>query len=339
MINLIVLVSHEQAYVRRFFSGLSSMSQPGKIRVLVVAHSLKLKEMRGILEELPVDTLVIPNDENCLPAQARNKALEHVHGGIVYFCDDDVLLSSDIFDKLEDKFRQNPDVSVIGGPNLTPAGSSFFQRCCGYVLASYFATASMSARYRKIKNDFFTDERSLILCNLAMRAEVFEKGGFRFHARVACAEENLLLSEMKSKGYTMLYSPDIVVYHERRKNLSGFAGQLFKYGRGRGQMIAYMPLSFSMIFLVPTFFTGYLFTLPFSGWGVYMLPLGVYMCLNLVFSAITSGKEKEAASFWVLLFLFPFCHICYGAGFLRGISEKRCRAQDRKIKDAHNAKA
>ena len=114
----------------------------------------------------------------------------------------------------------------------------------------------------------------------------------------------------------MISSGALAVYHQRRNSWHGLFEQNFKYGRGRAQNILLLPSSASPLYFVPT---GFLLYLIFAFY--FPLPLFLYLCGALLFSARTFVKTKDwlACSYQPLVY---FCtHIAYGAGFFYGNME------------------
>ena len=184
--------------------------------------------------------------------------MNKVRGEIVYFLDDDVTIAPDLFARALDTFAQIPEVDVVGGPNLTPPASSLFEHNVGAVLASPFGSARVSARYRATGQLRSTDDRALILCNLAIRNRAIAHRHPVFEGDLVCNEENLLLGLLELENRRMLHDPALVVYHSRRGTVGGFARQIFKYGRGRWQNTLALPRSLSATFLLPSIFLLYL---------------------------------------------------------------------------------
>lgn len=251
-------------------------------------------------------------------AAARNEGIKYAKGGILYFLDDDVAVKEDIFKEAIGKFQHYPDVEIIGGCNLTPTTSNLFQRCSGYALASIFGAANMRRRWAAIGEDKLTGDNSLILCSLAARKRIFDGGKAEFNRSLTCAEENLLIQQLKAEGHKVLYCPKLVVYHERRKSLLGFARQIFKYGRGRAQQTLCLPRSLPLLNIFPSLFILYLASLIFFHSRVYLSPLLLYLLLDLIFSAHISSKNKSIESLPLLFILFIVEHIAYGLGFFYG---------------------
>lgn len=250
------------------------------------------------------------------PAEARNAALNLVRGEIIYFLDDDVTIAPDLFSRALETFEQRPEVDVLGGPNLTPPTSSGFERAVGEVLASRFGAARVSARYRSTGRMRRTDDRALILCNLAIRASALAGRRPVFGSELVCNEENLLLGLLERENRAMLHDPALVVYHARRGTLAGFARQIFKYGRGRWQNTMALPGSLSPVFLLPSVFLVYLLCLPFLASRWWQIPLAAYGLMLLTAAALQTYRARSMRTFPRMLVLFPACHFAYGAGLM-----------------------
>ena len=112
------------------------------------------------------------------PSIQRNKGVESAKGDIIFFFDSDcVLHPKNIKKQLE--YYKNKNITGVGGPNLINKKSKYIQKVFGFVLANWFATQSMSARYKKRGKTRYANEKDLILCNFSMRKKVFlELNGF-----------------------------------------------------------------------------------------------------------------------------------------------------------------
>ena len=99
-------------------------------------------------------------------------------------------------------FKENhqgfPLASVIGGPNLTPENSNFFQKISGRALASRFATFLSSSRYSQNGERRSCGQESLILCNLFVKMSIL--GPKPFPENFICAEENWVLHQLQKLG-------------------------------------------------------------------------------------------------------------------------------------------
>lgn len=256
------------------------------------------------------------------PPLQRNMAIEKAAGDIIFLFDDDIIVPKGAIEKALEVFAENPEVQIVGGPNLTPPTDSFWQHCFGETLASYFVAFHTAVRYFPAKNLKKVQGDHLISCNLAFRAKILKEN--LFDPQVFPNEENELMARISRKGNRLCYEPAFFVYHHRRKTLGKFMQQVFKWGVGRTIHTLKRPAHFSISFFVPIGFLFYIMSLlliiisgnilPF--W--YLLPLAVYLMLDIFFVLYSSLRAKNVGMVFVLLWLFPLIHIVYSLGLLWG---------------------
>ncbi|MBL7196949.1 MAG: glycosyltransferase [Candidatus Omnitrophica bacterium] len=256
--------------------------------------------------------------------KARNTLVGYARGEIMYFLDDDVIVAKNTFSVMLESMKRYPDVDIIGGPNLTPPGSSLFQVAQGVVLGNFFGTLWMSKRYESSGKSVLANERSLILSNLAFRREVFEKSNIFFSESIVCAEENLLLQKLMDVGYKAMYVPELIVYHERRKEYSGFCRQIFTYGRGRAQAIFQRPVGGNIVYFTPALFVVYLTMLCWRSFAITGIPLYVYSMFTIIAAGVIAFKNGPGM-FWFGVVLFPTVHLAYGTGFVVEVFKRAMR--------------
>lgn len=248
--------------------------------------------------------------------RARNAALRAARGESVFFLDDDARVPPDFFARLERKWSEYPSADALGGPNLTPPGSARFARLAGALLSSRFGAGRMSRRYRGFAKDVWTDDSSLMLCNLALRRRALDAGA-RFDDGLARNEENLLLAGLRRRGGLALHSPELFVWHDRREAPAAFLRQCFQSGLGRGQMTRVSPGSLRPDHLAPLA----LLAAPFAA-GRSPAAAGALAVYALAAAAAAwgaaRGERPRAAAAAALWLLFPAAHAAYAAGLLAG---------------------
>jgi len=253
--------------------------------------------------------------------ESRNLLIQHAKGEILYFLDDDVFVGKKAFSVLLDSFRRYRQIDIFGGPSLTPQDNNLFQKCQGYVLGSFFGTLWTSQRYRKSGVERITNEHALILCNLAIRKKVFDESGIFFNTRIVCAEENLLLQNLILLGYRAMFTPELIVYHERRRSYLGFCKQIFTYGNGRRQIMKYAFCIDNLFCLIPGIFAIYMILLLFCRCFVFKIPFYAYLSLCFLSSLSVMFKTKKLRAFWISFILFPTMHFVYTLGLFFGLAE------------------
>jgi|SRR5579884_526993 len=263
-----------------------------------------------------------------LPSAARNPLVERARGELLLFLDDDVTVPSDLLRRLADTAAQNPDASVFGGPNETPPASPRFEIVQGAVLSSLMGAGPVSRRYGARRGGP-ADERWFTLCNLAVRRRVM----IPFASNLVCAEENALLYELRRRGERMRYEPTLRVFHARRGTPRAFAAQMFKYGRGRGQLLARRPSSVRAAYLAPALFLLYLLlatAITISGlargqvaiWSI-LAPGALYGALTAITALRIGWTLRRSRDVPTAAAIVPMVHLCYGAGVLQGLLSRR----------------
>ena len=256
------------------------------------------------------------------PSCQRNRAAEQAHGAILYFLDDDSLLDKGNLDRLLAAFS-DPNLAVVGGPNLCPPEAPFLQKVFAAVMGSWLAFGPSAARYRQIGVVRATSEKELILCNLAILASEFKRAG-GFDEALYPNEENALLDRLMGEGKQLRYDPDLVVYRHPRESVVAFVWMLFRYGRGRGEQVRLHPSVGSALNFVPAFFVCYVFGLVLSGMFlgpipfIAQLPMVGYLLVTLVWGLNLVRQAGGGIGFCGMPFL-PVAHLAYGVGLWKGL--------------------
>ena len=254
--------------------------------------------------------------EGRAPSRQRNLAASEAGGDVLYFLDDDSLISPENL-ALCSAGMSDPAVAVVGGPSLTPAGDSRLQQLFGYALASAFGSGAVGNRYRACGKIRETTDKELILCNLAVRRSVFAGLG-GFNERLYPNEENEFLERVTSAGFTLLHDPSMLVYRSQRRTLKAFIRQMFSYGRGRGQQTL-ITSSYSLTSFIPLFFDLYLvIALICIKYVLLLVPLVVYLTAAFASSLIALLRTGRLFSLF-LIGIYPLMHIVNGAGLLWGL--------------------
>jgi hypothetical protein len=179
-----------------------------------------------------------------------------------------------------------------------------------------------------------TDDRELILCNLAIRRETYQAHG-GLDERLYPNEENKLIDALLAAGCRLYHDPDLAVHRSQRPTVRAFLRQMTTYGRGRAeQTLLARTLSFKPV--LPALFCCYLLFLPLLVLVGTLLPdalLWTVLAPALLYGAAVAGsslhawREAGAGVARRLLLIYPALHLSYGAGFLAGLVRPRFRRQ------------
>ena len=306
--------------------------KPIRFSVIIPTHSAKsLPAAIRALDyvDYPMDLIEIIVSEGKNPSAQRNAGAKQASGEFLYFLDDDSIADIDLF-RFAARSLMDGRIEIVGGPSEIIPGERLLQRCIGYVLGSFFATANIRCRYRAIgRTEQPGTEQNLILCNLAVRRKSFEAAG-GFDERLYPNEENEFLNRMMRKGYLAKYNPKMVVARPHRGSLRDFVRQMHSYGNGRMQHFRITPSFTNPIYLLPVAFMAYVLSIPLilhfldarAQAAIYLLPFVTYLLGMAVSTLRIVAEEKDLLSTLVVPLLFPVVHASYALGLLRGVTSK-----------------
>jgi len=317
LITVAVVTTGRPEALNKLLVSVLSAQKATEIEVLVLINEpcLVTESLLKEYQDKHVNIRLLKS-HRCSRGKTRNILIENAKGDIIYFLDDDVMVQKNTFMVLLDKFEQYTNVDILGGPNITPEKSSLFQKGQGAVLSSFFGTLWVSQRYRQFGRDRIANDNALILCNLAIKINVFLEKGVFLNSDIICAEENVLLKELSRKGCIAMFIPSLAVYHERRNGLLSFCNQIFTYGRGRFQVINYFFRVRHLIYLVPMAPLVYSLFLISTRRQYLFVGFYSYCLLDFINSVYIGFKAKGSGISIMSFFIFPVIHASYLAGFL-----------------------
>lgn len=248
------------------------------------------------------------------PSVQRNRAVQEARGELLYFLDDDSVPEAENLERARRHFS-DPDVHLVGGPNLCPPDAPALERSFGDVMGSWLAFGPSAARYRKIGQVRESGEKELILCNMMIRKSEFLRHG-GFDEALYPNEENALMDAIQGAGGKLVYDPDFIVCRRPRATLAAFEKMLMTYGRGRAEQFRLHPTLGSAPNFVPPLFCLYLLAVPFLP-AVLLWPLALYGLL--VVAQALAINPCVVCSLPRLIPLIVMCHVFYGIGFFSGL--------------------
>jgi glycosyltransferase involved in cell wall biosynthesis len=160
---------------------------------------------------------------NAGPAAARNHGARQARGKYLVFTDDDCRPTADWLQSLSSRMKSSPE-SAISGQRLNALDNNIFSmasECITEVVCAYFNDPSGQAGF-------------VSTSNLSLPADRFwEIGGFEESFRTA--EDRDLGQRWRERGYSVLYAPEVVVYHLHSLTFATLWKRYFNIGRGARQ--------------------------------------------------------------------------------------------------------
>lgn len=258
------------------------------------------------------------------PANKRDLGAQKATYDILVFLDDDSYPDPNILE-LASKIFNDSSVIAVGGPGITPADDSFWQRVSGAVFLSKY-TGGSPDRYLSIGCKKEIDDWPSV--NLMVRRDTFLSVG-GFDSNYWPGEDTMLCLKLKKTGKKLIYEPNMIVYHHRRAGFFSHLKQVGAYGLHRGffakkypetscKIKYFLPSALVLFFslntlfaLLPSIFQNILI----FGWCVYIISLLLGFLQILKY-------ENFLVSIVALFFVLP-THLYYGLNFLYGYLFKK----------------
>ena len=256
------------------------------------------------------------------PAMKRSLSIRDAIGDVLIFIDDDSYPRVDFIDNLEKDFNDSC-VAAVGGPAVTPASDSFWQKVSGAVFLSPLS-GGFPERYAPVGKKKSVEDWPSV--NFSIRKTVFtELNGFDSEFWPG-EDTKLCLDLVKRYPNSIIYDPKLIVYHHRRTDLVKHLKQVSGYGLHRGFFAKKYPkTSFKLKYFIPSLF---LLFVVFGGltslFGkvvleIYLLGWIIYV-LALIKAFFDIGRyEKNFLIVLNSIYYIFLTHLFYGYKFLRGL--------------------
>lgn len=255
------------------------------------------------------------------PAEKRDIGARNAAGEILVFLDDDSYPNQDLLSVAAPYFK-NTEIVAIGGPAITPASDSFWQKVSGAVFLSRLSGGNPE-RYIPIGEPREVDDWPSV--NFMIRKKDFlEIGGF--DTAYWPGEDTKLCFDLITKAYKkIIYVPNLIVWHHRRSGLLSHLKQVGGYGLHRGYFAKVYPkTSRKFKYLIPSLFS--LFVIASFGINTYPQFIKNIFILGWILYAFALFKsfydmrkyEKRLIAF-TALFYVVITHFWYGVRFIEGL--------------------
>ncbi len=167
------------------------------------------------------------------PSAQRNAAAREAKGTWLVFFDSDCEIPPDYFVKLDEIIRcERPE--VVGGPVLLKEPASGKERLFQELFSYPAVTGPSASRYASRGERRETTERELILCNLAIKRELWDSLG-GFNERLFPNEENEWMERAVLVEATLVHDPELTVARPQRKSWKELGETFIRYGKGRAK--------------------------------------------------------------------------------------------------------
>ena len=298
---------------------------------LIQIQKLSFKNFEVIL--LPDDPVEIPAVYQAMsisiiptgainPALKRDQGVSDSEGKYLAFIDDDAYPKNNWLDIAYKIFDTQPNTGAVGGPAITPNTDPFWARVSGAVFLSRFSGGFPERYIPKPPARVVNDWPSV---NLIVRREIFEAVG-GFDSEFWPGEDTLFCQKISQKtSKIILYEPELIIWHHRRKELQKHLRQIGNYGLHRGyftkifsgnsrKFIYFIP-SLWVVFVLTGFvislFIKWIFIFYLAGWISYFIVLAISL-------KDICRYETKSVGYCAIPYIL-LTHLWYGIKFVQGL--------------------
>jgi glycosyltransferase involved in cell wall biosynthesis len=320
LVSIIIPCRNEEKFIQKCLNSIIEQAYPkDRLEVLVVdgASTDQTREVVGRYIQIHPFVKLLENPKKVTPS-AMNIGIRNSKGDVIILVSAHCILDKGFVANSIDSLKRT-DADAVGGElKIIHGGSSFVNKAISISANSLFGAGRR--RYRSRLEEGFVKDT---LQHCAYRRDLFNKIGLIDEDLIRDQDEEFNYRILK-KGGKIFYSPQIKSYLFIRSSLKKLWKQHFQYGYFKPLVAEKLGGIFTWrqtipsIFISSLFITGlFSFFIRYSLWG-FLLILGSYIGMNLLFSLILSIKEN--------LRLFPFIaisfatlHVSYGIGYIKGI--------------------
>jgi GT2 family glycosyltransferase len=192
-------------------------------------------------------------------------------GDLLAFIDDDAFAPKDWLMKISKDFEKE-DIDVVGGEDLLPPGSSFFQS------ATYQIDLARMGKEPLYGKKAFSRLRAT---NITYRSDIFKREAF--DTELTGLQEPELHHRLVKCGFKAKFNPDIIVYHKRRESIRDIFFQIYRNGKAKISLIKKHPGMISVFDIAPFIYVAvFLLTLYLMKLG-WPYPLYSLICITIAY--------------------------------------------------------
>ncbi|MDP2277377.1 MAG: glycosyltransferase family 2 protein, partial [Nitrospirota bacterium] len=228
LVSIIIPVRNEAGLLKNCLGSILNLDYPKDRIEVIIADGMSTDNTADVANQYGAKVVL---NEKRMVSPGRNLAFKHASGDIIAFTDADCIVDKNwIRNSL--RYFEDTKVACVGGPNLTPPDEEDFGKAVGFVFnQKLFAAGSIHAReLKEIK-----EVRSIPGCNAVYRKGALEKVMPIDESLLTC-DDTELNQRLIDKGYKLLYTPDVFVWHYRRPNPKRLFKQMYRYAIGRLQV-------------------------------------------------------------------------------------------------------
>lgn len=312
-ISIVIPVKNEEALIGKCLKSLEQLNYPKTQLEIIISDGLSTDNTVEIVKDYGAK--VVRNEAQTV-APGRNIGFQYSKGDFIAFSDADCVMDKNWLDNAL-KYFDDESVAGVGGPNLSPENESPFGKAVRFLflIGSVMSGSVYVTNSKKVKI-----VKNIPGCNAIYKREALKKVMPTDETLLTC-DDTEINHQLINKGYKILYTPDVIVWHYRRDNPKKFWKQIYRYAIGRLQLAKRHKDAVNLIHIIsglaiPIFISLMIFSFILS--PIYPLFLISAILITLaVFSGLSLIKErslKVVPNVFLATIIFIFA---WSSGFLK----------------------
>lgn len=326
IIDIIVGVKNEEEHIERCIKSLQKQTiQDINIVVVDGLSDDKTPEIVRELMTLDPRIVLLSNDKEKI-SSGRNIGLDFSKSEYVAYLDGHTYVQEDWLEILYNSFielKGKCHLAGIGSTYASPSDDTGFGKTVAYCVQTTFGGLGTSFTQEKKVHKVDTVAFALY------KRSVLDDDGIHYDEKMTHCEDTDFNYQLIKKGYILLKHPEALVYQYRRRNLTLFFMQMFKYGEGRYKLVKKYHETLAYYHLIPVFTVIYLlFVLiclilflinQINSYTVILIfsPVILYLIIDISYTVLIMLKQRSLKHIFALL-IFPAIHMGYGMGLIKG---------------------
>lgn len=312
-VSIIIPVKNEELLIENCLKSLKKLNYPKDKYEIIISDGLSTDNTVKIAKNYGAK--IITNKKQTV-APARNIGFQHSRGDIIAFSDADCIMDKNwLLNSL--KYFDDESVAGVGGPNLAPDNETPFGRAVRFlfIFGSFVSGSVYVSDSQVIKQAL-----SLPGCNAIYTRKSLKKIMPTNDTLLTCDDVEMNYQLIK-KGYKLLFTHDVIVWHYRRDNPKKFWRQIYRYSIGRLQLGKKRSNGINIIHIlfglaIPIFIFLILISLTINPLYTQFL-ISITLIVSSIFVGLSLTKERSLkVSLNVFLVMLIFV-LAWSSGFLR----------------------
>lgn len=331
-ISVVVAVRDEIQYIEKCVTSLFNQTFEGKYEVIVVDGMSTDGTYEALRTLQKKYHFKLKKNPRINAAAGRNIGIENAEGDYIAFIDGDAIAAHDWLEQIKSAFERS-EAAGVGGPDLLPEDSSETAKMIGLVMTSPLASGGSlnpSTQHTMMEEERWVEHIPTV--NLSLKREVFGRVG-TFDECFVKGQDLELSYRIVQAGYKLFYSPKIKVVHYRKRRITDFAKQIYKWAKAKVAIIkkhgihgitrhVYLWPTYALAIFLLFLFLAILFNLE-NLFFILLTSVVFFYAVTILFeSLILSKKYKNARLFLYASFLIPVVHIAYACGVLSALPRR-----------------